>query len=174
MCSRVVSTMKSAPGKRLMSEIEPKFFSNLARKRSTCNFSFLESELKVPSCFMRSIAAIFLTALRMVTKLVNIPPGQRSVMYGMFALLALSATMSFACFLVATKRILRPLAAIFLSASLASSIFAAVLYRLIMWIPLRSIYMYGAMFGFHLRVRCPKCTPASSNSFTSIVFAILF
>ena len=80
MCSRLISTTKRAPGKRVISVIEPKFFSNLARKRLTCSFSFLESVSKVPSFFMRSMAAIFLTALRMVTKLVNIPPGQRSVM----------------------------------------------------------------------------------------------
>ena len=52
---------------------------------------------------------------------------------------AFSATMFFACFLVATNNIFLPDAAIFFKASLASSIFAAVLYRLIMWIPLRSI-----------------------------------
>ena len=63
-----------------MSVIEPKFFSNFARKRSTCKRSFLERVSKVPSFFMRSMAAIFLTALRMVTKFVSIPPGQRSVM----------------------------------------------------------------------------------------------
>ena len=79
MCSRLISTTKSAPGSRVISEIEPKFFSNLALKRLTCNFSFLERVSKVPSFFMRSIEAIFLTALRMVTKFVNIPPGQRSV-----------------------------------------------------------------------------------------------
>ena len=84
MCSRRISTINNAPGKRVISEIEPKFFSSLARKRSTCNFSFLERVLNVPSAFILSMAAIFLTALRMVTKLVSIPPGQRSVMYGMF------------------------------------------------------------------------------------------
>jgi len=50
----------------------------------------------------------------------------------MFAVFAFSATMSFACFLVATNNIFLPDAAIFFKASFASSIFAAVLYRLIM------------------------------------------
>jgi len=45
----------------------------------------------------------------------------------MLAFFAFSATMSFACFLVATKRIFLPLAAIFLRASFASSSFAEVL-----------------------------------------------
>ena len=132
MCSRRISTTKSAPGKRVMSEIEPKFFSSLARKRSTCSFSFLERVSKVPSAFILSMAAIFFTALRMVTKLVSIPPGQRSVMYGMFTLATFSETISFACFLVATNKILRPDAAIFDKASLASSILATDLYRLMM------------------------------------------
>ncbi len=79
MCSRRISTTKSAPGKRVISEIEPRFFSSLARIRSTCSLSFLERVLNVPSVFIRSIAAIFLTAFRIVTKLVSIPPGQRSV-----------------------------------------------------------------------------------------------
>ena len=127
MCSRVVSTMKRAPGRRVISVIDPKFFSNLALRRLTCKRSFLESVSKVPSFFIRSIDAIFFTALRIVTKFVSIPPGQRSVMYGMFTVFAFSATISFACFFVATKSILRPDAAIFFRASLVSSIFAAVL-----------------------------------------------
>jgi hypothetical protein len=69
-----------APGKRVISEIEPRFFSSFALKRSTCNRSFLERVRKVPSFFILSIEAIFLTAFRMVTKLVSIPPGHLSVM----------------------------------------------------------------------------------------------
>ena len=80
MCSRMVSTINKAPGRRVISAIDPRFFSNLARSRSTCRRSFLESVLKVPSFFILSIDAIFFTALRMVTKFVSIPPGQRSVM----------------------------------------------------------------------------------------------
>ena len=127
MCSRLMSITNSAAGRRVMSEIEPKFFSNLALKRSTCKRSFLESVKNVPSFFIRSIEAIFLTALRIVTKLVNIPPGHLSVMYGMFTFPAFSDTMSFACFFVATNNILRPDAAILAKASEASSSFAAVL-----------------------------------------------
>ena len=40
----------------------------------------LDNELKVPSFFILSIIAIFLTAFLIVTKLVNIPPGHLSVM----------------------------------------------------------------------------------------------
>src|SRR5690606_5617195 len=101
--------------------------------------SFLERVSKDPSFFIRSTEFIFLTAFLMVTKLVSIPPGQRSVMYGILAFMASLATISLACFLVATKRIFRPLAAILAIAFPASSIFAALLYRLMMWIPLRSI-----------------------------------
>ena len=79
MCSLLISTTKRAPGNRVISLIEPRFFSNFALSLSTCSFSFLDRVSKVPSFFIRSMAAIFLTALRMVTKLVNIPPGQRSV-----------------------------------------------------------------------------------------------
>ena len=50
----------------------------------------------------------------------------------MFTFPALSETISFACFLVATNNIFLPEAAIFAKASEASSNFAAVLYRLIM------------------------------------------
>ena len=41
--------------------------------------------------------------LRVVWKLVNIPPDQRSVTKGMLILVTLSDTISFACFFVATK-----------------------------------------------------------------------
>ena len=51
-----------------------------------------------------SIAFIFLTAFLIVTKLVSIPPGHLSVMYGIFTESAFSATISLACFFVATKK----------------------------------------------------------------------
>ena len=68
----------------------------------------------------------------MVIKLVNIPPGHLSVMKGMFTAFAFSATISFACFFVATNKILRPEFAIFCNASEVSSIFATVLYKSMM------------------------------------------
>ena len=127
-----MSTTNKAPGRRVISVIEPKFFSNLALILDTCNFSFLERVSNVPSFFILSTAAIFLTALRIVTKFVNIPPGHLSVMYGMLIFFTFSATISFACFFVATKRIFRPEIAIFFKACWASSILAAVLYKFIM------------------------------------------
>ncbi len=127
MCSLIISTTNKAPGSLVISEIEPKFFSNLSLSLSVCNLSFLESVLKVPSFFILSIAAIFLTAFLIVTKFVSIPPGHLSVIYGMFTLEAASATISLACFFVATNKIFLPEAAIFFKASAASSILATVL-----------------------------------------------
>ena len=112
-----MSTTNKAPGKRVISVIEPKFFSNFALIRETCSLSFLERVSKVPSFFILSTVAIFLTALRIVTKFVSIPPGHLSVMYGMFTFFTFSATISFACFFVATKRIFLPETAIFFNAA---------------------------------------------------------
>ena len=75
----------------------------------------------------------------MVTKFVSIPPGHLSVIYGMLIAFAFSATMSFACFFVATNKILRPEFAILFKASEVSSIFAAVLYKSMMCTPFLSV-----------------------------------
>jgi len=53
----------------------------------------------------------------------------------MFTSAAVFATISLACFFVATNKIFLPEAAILLKASLDSSILDAVLYKLIIWIP---------------------------------------
>src|SRR3712207_7061295 len=58
--------------------------------------------------FRSSMFVIFFTALRMVGKLVSIPPAQRSFTYGMLTEAALSATTSLACFLVATNKTFFP------------------------------------------------------------------
>src|SRR5690625_7875191 len=99
---------------------------------------------------------IFLTALRIVTKLVHILPIQRSVMYGVFTHSACLATTSFACDLVATNKIFLPESAIFSNALHASSNFTAVLCTSMIWIPFFSLKIYGAIFGFHFLVKCPK------------------
>ncbi len=83
--------------------------------------------LNVPSASILSICVILRIALRMVAKLVNIPPDQRSVTYGMFTDSAASVTMSFACFLVATNKMRFPLLAICLAAAAASSTSTTVL-----------------------------------------------
>ena len=75
-----MSTTNNAPGNLVISVIEPRFFSSFALSLSICNFSLLERASKVPSCFVLSIADIFLTAFLIVTKLVSIPPGHLSVM----------------------------------------------------------------------------------------------
>ena len=168
------STTKRAEGRRLMSRMDPRFFSSFARWRSTWRRSLLASFSNVPSSFILSMVFIFLTALRMVGKLVSIPPGQRSVTDGMLTAAAFSATTSLACFLVATKRTLRPLRAISLSTSAASSIFTTDLCRSMMWIPFFWSKMYGAILGFHLRARCPKCAPASSSSWKLVLDIMSF
>ena len=127
-----MSTIKSALGSLLRSAIEPKFFSSFALWRVTCSFSRFASVSKVPSDIILSMVFIFLTAFRMVGKLVNIPPGQRSVTYGIFIARAFSATISLACFFVATKRILRPARASCFITFAASSILITVLCRSIM------------------------------------------
>ena len=77
----------------------------------------------------------------MVAKLVNIPPDQRSVTYGMPMAATRSATMDLACFLVATKRIFFPLLAICFIADAASSSLTPVLCRSMMWMPFFSVKM---------------------------------
>ncbi|MND85240.1 hypothetical protein D3C80_771560 [compost metagenome] len=96
---------------------------------------------------------IFLIDLRTVAKFVSIPPNQRSVTKGMLTSLACCAMISFACFFVATNKTLRPDFTICLIAEAASSNFVRVLFKSMMWIPLRSMKMYLAIFGSHLRVR---------------------
>ncbi len=79
MCSFITSTMKIAAGMRVKSEMEPKFFSSLARWRLTCKRSRLDMVDNVPSFSILSMVLILRTALRMVAKFVNMPPDQRSV-----------------------------------------------------------------------------------------------
>ena len=79
MFSLYTSTMNSAAGRRVRSAIEPRFFSSLARWRLIWRISRFERFEKVPSAVSLSMFAIFLTALRIVGKLVSIPPGQRSI-----------------------------------------------------------------------------------------------
>ena len=66
--------------------------------------SFLESVLNVPSFFIRSIDAIFLTAFRMVTKFVNIPPGHLWVTKNWFVSIAAFFIGSWACLFVPTNK----------------------------------------------------------------------
>ncbi len=172
MYSFETSTIKSAAGSRVKSLIEPRSFSSFALWRLTCRRSRFDMLANVPSVAILSIVAIFLMALRTVGKLVSIPPDQRSVTYGIPVAFTLSDTISFACFFVATNRIFLPDFAMLCRASAASSTFATVLWRSMMWMPLRSMKMYGAIFGFHLRLRCPKWTPASSNS-VKVVLGIM-
>ena len=79
LASFCTSTTNRAAGRRVRSAIEPRFFSSFARWREIWSFSRLEKLSNVPSLFILSMVAIFLTALRMVGKFVSIPPAQRSV-----------------------------------------------------------------------------------------------
>ena len=79
ICSFETSTIKSADGSLVRSIMLPSVFSSFALWRVTCNLSRFERFKKVPSVAILSIDDIFLTALRIVGKLVSIPPGQRSV-----------------------------------------------------------------------------------------------
>ena len=101
----------------------------------------------------------------MVRKLVRVPPSQRWVTLGMPIFSAASRMASWACRLVPTKRILPPRAAVSVTNSEAFLNSRSVCCRSMMWMPLRCPKMYFFILGFHLRVRCPKWTPASSSSF---------
>ena len=132
MCSLFISTINKAEGRRVRSAIEPKFFSNFAFSLVICNLSLFEMVVVSLSFNNFSKEFIFLTAFLIVTKLVSIPPGQRSVTNGILVLLTLSATMSFACFFVATNNTFLPDFAICFKAAEASSTFAAVLCKSMM------------------------------------------
>ena len=64
--------------KIILSSSELKALSRIESNKKV--YKILDKELKVPSCLDLSIAAIFLTAFLIVTKLVSIPPGHLSVM----------------------------------------------------------------------------------------------
>ena len=149
MCSCPISTINNAEGIRLIFAIPPNTFSifSFSRVRVKRSFLFRFSALPSPSIF--SMLCIFFTLLRTVLKFVSIPPNQRSVTKGMFTRFALSCTISFACFLVATNMIFFPLRAIALRADAASCKPSTVLLRSMMWIPFFSAKMYGSILGFH-------------------------
>src|SRR6266446_2014753 len=85
--------------------------------------------------------------------------------------LASSATASCACFLVPTNNIVPPWAASCSTNLYASFRRVTVCCRSMIWMPLRSIKINGAILGFQRRVWCPKCTPASRSCFIEIIFA---
>ena len=130
--SLTTSTTNIAPGSLVIFAIDPRFFSNFSLSLPICSFSFFERVLNVPSCFILSMELIFFTAFLIVIKLVSIPPGHLSVIYGILTFFAVSATMSLACFFVATNKIFLPDDAIFANADEASSSLLIVLYKFIM------------------------------------------
>ena len=129
ICSLLMSTINNAAGSLDKSDTEPKVFSNFSLSLEINKRSFLLIFSHVPSVAILSMVPIFLMALRIVAKLVNIPPGHLSVTYGMLMFLTVLATTSLACFFVATNMIFLPDLAICFKASQASSNLATVLLR---------------------------------------------
>ena len=121
MCSCPISTMNKAAGTRLICAIPPNTFSSLSLSLDKVRRSFLFSTSVVAeSPSILSMFCIFFTLLRMVLKLVSMPPSHLSVTKGMFTFFALSMTSSLACFFVATNMIFFPLRAIAFMAAAAS------------------------------------------------------
>ena len=132
ICSCPISMMKRAAGTRPSWAIPPSTFSILSLSRLRVRRSFLVMLSKEPSVSIFSMLCIFFTLLRTVLKLVSIPPSHLSVTKGMFTFFALSFTISFACFLVPTKRIFFPLRAIAFMAAAVSCRHSTVLFRSMM------------------------------------------
>jgi hypothetical protein len=76
MCSALISTTNNAAGNLDISEIEPKFFSNLARRRSTCKRSLESHECTIFLHFINS--SHFFNGF--TDSEVSIPPPGHSVM----------------------------------------------------------------------------------------------
>src|SRR5260363_402887 len=139
-------------------------FSSFARRRSNISASFLLIFSSAPDAAILSISFNFLIEAFRVLKLVNIPPNQRILIYGMPARAASNAMASRAPRLAPTNRIVPRPAEIRRAYCSASRYIGSVFSRLIIWILLRWPKIYGAIFGFQKRVWCPKWTPASSIS----------
>ena len=83
MCSFFVSRMNTASGRLPMRRMPPRFFCSFSSSRPRRRASFFGIASNSPESFIRSYSCIFETRLAMVSKLVSIPPSQRSLTYGM-------------------------------------------------------------------------------------------
>ena len=129
MCSFLTSTIKIAAGSLFISDTLPNTLPIFSLCLVNCSLSLFDMVSAVPSFIILSIEDIFFTVLRVVLKLVSIPPGHLSVMKGIFTSVSLDEMISLACFLVATNRIFLPDFAICFIALDASSSFTNVLLR---------------------------------------------
>src|SRR3989344_1783255 len=100
----------------------------------------------------------------MVLKLVNVPPSQRIVTYGIPHRTAAFLTSSLACRFVPMNRIVPPRLARPFTKSKAIRNFSNVFTKLMTWFLLRVEKKKGFILGFHREEKCQKGTPAVSNS----------
>ena len=80
MCSFLVSTINITSGSLTISLIPPKFFSSLSRSAINLITSFLGSKLNSPTFSILLSLFNLSTLLRIVLKLVKVPPNQRELM----------------------------------------------------------------------------------------------
>ncbi len=119
-CSFLVSTIHTAEGTRLIVRMPPRVFSSLSSSRRRMSSSFLVCpEPATSSKLISSSSLSRVSRFEMVLKFVSIPPSQRWLTYGIPTRVACSATGSWACFLVPTKRTEPPCATVSLTKSYA-------------------------------------------------------
>ena len=169
LCSRLISMMIMASGLALRSRMPLRRRCRRDNSRRSIDCSCMTNSAILPSDSIASSSSMRLMERLMVFKLVIMPPSQRSQTYGWPVVSAVSLMVAWACFLVPTRSTLPPLETIPLRNSAAVSICDAVFTRSMMWMPFRASKMNSLIFGFHLRVWCPKCTPASNSSFTLLI-----
>ncbi len=119
-------------------------------------WSFFDIAATVPFASRSSSSFRRSRRLRIVRKLVSVPPSQRSVTYGMPVRCAAARTASRAERFVPTNRIFPPSEATSLRKCDARTSPFTVSLRSMMWIVLRLPWMNGFIFGFHRLARCPK------------------
>ena len=151
-CSRRVSTTYMMSGRSWRCLMPPRRLLSFSILRSIVSCSRFESIANSPRSRRLSRSSSVATRWRIVCQFVSIPPSQRSTTYGIPQRSAASWRLAAACFLVPTNSTVPPLAATERTASVASVSFSTVWARSRMWIPLRSVKMYGRIFGFQRRV----------------------
>ena len=83
MCSFFVSSTKTASGCLSRPRMPPRFFCSFSSSRLSSSASFFGIASNSPDACMRSYSSILPTRLEIVSKLVSMPPSQRSLTYGM-------------------------------------------------------------------------------------------
>ena len=79
MCSFLVSSTNTAAGRLLRLRMPPRFFCSFSSSRVRRRASFFGIASNSPEARMRSYSIILATRLEMVSKLVSMPPSQRSL-----------------------------------------------------------------------------------------------